>query len=608
VEERDDVISLQDYLVVLKRRRWLIAGVVVVVVAAALAVSLTETPTYESTAEVVVEPVRRAQDLTFDEMTRAADLVATEREIMTSRPVAARAAELLGTSDPNLAIDGVRADAVGDTRVVNIVAADTDPALAAARANAVAEGYLDYRRSQAMEEIVAARADLDARADELRSEIAALDADEDADAVELAALNAQLSAVVAQAAEVGNATGSVAGGGAVLSPAEVPSEPVSPQPIRTGALALVLGLMLGVGLAFLRDHVDDVVRDEADLRRATGGLPILGRIPRWRDPTGGDRLATVLEPMSLASEAYRELSAGVRFLLVAKGERQETGDAWRDAATTTEAPGYTVMLTSATAGDGKTSTAANLAVAAARVGLRTLLVDADLRRPTVAKRFGLGRTTGLSDVLLRGDDLTDHVVDVGVDNLRVLPAGTLPPNPNELLASTAMRAFERDVVQRADLVIYDSPAVLAVPDALELGRQVDVTIMVGRAERTGRRQLTSALERLNQVGIGVSGFVLNDLTGSADGYYYAYYYRDEQSEPEADDEQPGRRARRAEKKGAKKERGRKGRNQQEPEPAHAGDGHGGAWVREEASPPLPASRQQASSAADEPLFGSRDGR
>jgi polysaccharide biosynthesis transport protein len=606
VEERDDVISLQDYLVVLKRRRWLIVAVVFVVVAAALAVSLTETPTYESRAEVVVEPVRRAQDVTFDELGWYADLVATEREVMTSRPVAARAAELLGTTDHNAAMAGVRVEAVGDTRVVNIVATDTDPALAATRANAVAEGYLDYRRSQAMEEIVVARADLDARADELRSEIAALDEDDEADAVELAALSAQLSAVVAQAAEVGNATGSVAGGGAILSPAEVPSAPVSPQPVRTGALAFVLGLMLGVGLAFLRDHLDDVVRDESDLRRATGGLPILGRIPRWQDPTGSDRLATVLEPMSLSSEAYRELSAGVRFLLVAKGERQEVGDAWRDASATVAQPGHTVMLTSATAGDGKTSTAANLAVAAARVGLRTLLVDADLRRPTVAKRFGLGRTTGLSDVLLRGDDLTDHVVDVGIENLRVLPAGTIPPNPNELLASTAMRAFERDVLNRADLVIYDSPAVLAVPDALELGRQVDVTIMVARGERTGRRQLTSALDRLGQVGIDVSGFVLNDLTGGAEGYYYASYYRDESAEIEGEDDQPGRRARRAEKKSAKNERGRKGRRKAEPDAD--GTAPEADRTREGAGPPVPASPHRSSTVtSEEPLFGPRRG-
>ena len=118
-------------------------------------------------------------------------------------------------------------------------------------------------------------------------------------------------------------------------------------------------------------------------------------------------------------------------------------------------------------------------------------------------------------------------MDVGIDNLRILTAGSIPPNPHELLASPAMRALERDIRQRVDLVIYDTPAVLAVPDALELGRHVDLAILVGRAGVTGRRQLQSAIERLTQVGTDVAGTVLNDISGRADGYYYAYYYADE---------------------------------------------------------------------------------
>jgi polysaccharide biosynthesis transport protein len=329
----------------------------------------------------------------------------------------------------------------------------------------------------------------------------------------------------------------------VLSPAEVPEDPISPQPLRTGALALVLGLLLGVGLAFLRDHVDDVIRDEADFRRATGGRSVLGRIPSWTDPEGGNRLATLIEPTSIASESYRELSAGVRFLLLANAEAATSEGPPTGAPTV----GRSILVTSATAGDGKTSTAANLAVAAARVGLRTLLVDADLRRATVGKRFGIGRTTGLSDLLLNGDTLVDHAVAVGVDNLRILPAGTLPPNPNELLASPAMRALERDILARVDLVIYDSPAVLAVPDALELGRHVDLAIIVGRAGSTGRRQLSSAIERLEQVGTKVAGTVLNDINSKDDGYYYSYYYGQSEAaesmpEPEPNGSESPRRA------------------------------------------------------------------
>ncbi|MFA9432260.1 polysaccharide biosynthesis tyrosine autokinase [Egicoccus sp. AB-alg2] len=526
--ERDDTISLQDYLVVLRRQRWLILTVVVLVVVAALAASFAQTPVYEAEAEVAVEPVRRSQDFGLEQLLQPQrDLVQTERLVVTSRPVAERVVEELGLPDTSTALEDLRVEAVGDTRVVRIVAADTDPAAAVERANAFADAYLDYRRDEALDNLLAARASLDQRANELREEIAALEEEAgELDEVQRDALLAQLAQLVGQGAEVGGGGAAIIGGGSVLTPAELPEGPVSPRPLRTGALALVLGVLLGVGLAFLRDHIDDVIRDEPDFRRATGGRPILGRIPNWNDPEGGDRLATMIEPTSFASEAYRELSAGVRFLLVAHEEKVAC-----EAAGDQRPLGRSIMLASATAGDGKTSTAANLAVAAARVGLRTVLVDADLRRATVGRRFGLGKTTGLSDVLLSGGRIKDHVVAVGVDNLRVLPAGTIPPNPTELLASPAMRALEHELLGRADLVIYDTPAVLAVPDALELGRHVDLAILVARAGTTGRRQLTAAIERLEQVGTEVAGSVLNGIDSKSDGYYYSYYYRDVPEQP-----------------------------------------------------------------------------
>ena len=527
MEPQEDVISLREYLTVLRRQKWLIAAATVVTVGAAVAVSLAQTPLYEAQAEVIVEPVRRAGDVSLEQLLQPQSaVVETERLVVTSRAVADRAAEVIGTANVRGLLQQVSVEAVRDTRVVQVSAQDEDPVVAASIADAFATGYLDYRRDQAVDQLLAAAANLEDRAAGLQRDIQAIEAqidDEDADealVLQREALLTQLAQVLGQTSELGAATENVTGGGEILTPAEVPDEPVSPRPLRTGVLALVLGLLLGVGLAFLRDHMDDVIRDEVDFRRATGGRAILGRIPAWKDPEGGDRLATLLEPTSIASESFRELSAGVRFLLLAKEDQADSDSPPPDGSL----HGRSIMVTSATAGDGKTSTAANLAVTTARVGLRTLLVDADMRRPTVAKRFGSGRTTGLSDLLLSGDRLYDHILEVGVDDLRVLPAGTIPPNPNELLASPAMRILEREILSRVDLVIYDTPAVLAVPDALELGRHVDLTIVVGRAGTTGRRQLASALERLQQVGTDAAGTVLNSISSKDDGYYYSYYY------------------------------------------------------------------------------------
>lgn len=551
--ERDDVISLQDYLTVLRRRFWLVLATVVLVTVSAVSVAFTQTPVYEADTEVVVEPVRRTQDATLEELLApSGTAVQTERLIVTSRPVAERVAAQLDLPDTRAALRDVRVEAVSDTRVVRVIVSDTDPAAAAARADAFAASYLEHKRDQALEGLLAARSNLDSRAGDLRASVAELDEDDGADEAERDALLAQLAQVTAQLAELGDGGQALTGGGSVLTPAEVPTTPVSPRPLRTGALAVVLGLLLGVGLAFLRDHFDDVVRDEGDFKRATGGRPVLGRVPTWSDPEGGDRLVTVLDPAALASEAYRELTSGVRFMLAALDDAAPVhpsangvvsspfGTAQPRPSETPERKGRSIVLVSAAAGDGKTSTAANLAVAAARTGLTTLLVDADMRRSTVGKRFGLGRTTGLSDLLAGNGDIADHVVPVGVDGLYVLPAGTVPPNPHELLASAAMRAFEKRVKDSVDLVIYDTPAVLAVPDALELGRHADLAILVGRAETSSRRQLAAAIERLGQVGTEISGTVLNDLSGRADAYYYAYYYAD--SGQRADDPKKDRKA------------------------------------------------------------------
>lgn len=587
--ERDDVISLQDYLVVLKRQRWLILSTTLLVVVAAIGVSFAQTPQYEGEAEVVVERVRRTQDVSLEDLLAPSGAaVETERVVMQSRAVVERAAEALGTSDLSALSEQVRVESVRDTRVVRVIATDPDPARAADIANAFTDAYLGLRRDQAVDELLSARATLEDRAADLRQRIEQLDATgsgDTSDTVEREALVAQLAQVSAQIAELGDAAEAVTGGGQVLTPADVPTSPVSPRPLRTGALAVVLGLLLGIGFAFLRDHLDDVVRDEPDFKRATGGRPILGRIPIWEDPAGNDRLVTIVAPSSVPGESFRELSAGVRFMLLASGDEHAAAQGGEVGPVSPSRHGRSLMVTSAVAGEGQTSVAANLAVAAARVGLRTVLVDADLRRATVGRRFGLGRTTGLSDALLSGGHADDHLVDVGIDNLRVLTAGTIPPNPNELLASAAMGALHRQLAAAADLVIYDTPAALAVPDALELGRFVDLTILVGRQEASGRRQLGAAIERFEQTGIPIGGTVLNHIDSRSAGYYYAYQYEyvaGSDAEPSAAPN--GDRPRRADRRGARRDRAA---GSSEPEDQTATDeavdagGHARLWVDED---------------------------
>jgi polysaccharide biosynthesis transport protein len=574
--ERDNVFSLQDYLAVLRRQKGLVVLVAVLATVAGVVWFFLQTPQYQARAELTLERVRTAQDISLNELLNPTGTVGQAQvTAATSLDVAERAAQQLGRDDPEALRSKVSATADAELPILRITATDPDPATASAVADAFATAFVEYRRDEAIEAVLTTQQELEDRAADLRREVAEIDAEieslggaaeptfetdpetgaqvevpgpelspEAAAQVEILtirrqALQSQLSQVIARSTELGESADALTGFTAGFTAAQVPTTPVGSDLVTVAMVSFILGLALGIGLAFARDHFDDVIRDEADFKRASGGRPVLGRIPMWKPHDGDiDRVASLKEPTSSAAEAYRELSAGVRFLLVARDDEPEHDAAEHHGLSRSRV----VMVSSASMSEGKTATAANLAVAAARVGLRTVLIDADLRRPAIAKRFGLGRTTGLSDALLNGEPPESHAVDVGVDDLLVLPAGTIPPNPAELLASPAMRALQQNLLRKYDLVVIDTPAVLAVPDALEIGPYVDLAIMVGRVGQTSRRRLGAAIERLDQVGTDVSGTVLNSIDPSADGYYYAYYYQ------EAEDAPTGRKGRAAAKR------------------------------------------------------------
>lgn len=343
-------------------------------------------------------------------------------------------------------------------------------------------------------------------------------------------LFSRLSAFISQRAALVEDSSGLTDGGEVLVRGSVPTRPISPQPVRTGTLALFLGIGLGIGIAAARDYLEDAIRDDLDVRRATGGRPLLGRIPEWIIPgPSRDGIVTLLDPSSVAAESYRELSANVRFMALS-GLRQEREDAAvaedldPHDASNRRPLGRGVMLASPTANNGKTATAVNLAVASARAGQRVVIVDADLRRPRVASLFGLGRLRGLSDLLAERGNVDDYVVNVGVPNLLVLPAGTLPPNPADVLASSQLDVVYRQLQDCFDLILIDSPAVLAVPDALEVGRLVDWALLVMQHTVSTRREVVGTIERLEQVGVRIEGGVLNAIDTRSDAYYYYYTY------------------------------------------------------------------------------------
>ncbi len=525
-----DTIDLRDYLRVLQRQWRLISGITLGVVAVALVASFLQTPTYESTAELAIEPVRSGSDAALEDLLLRDEIVETERRVITSTNVTSRVIEDVGLDmTASELLRQVEVRAIPNTRVVTISATDTDPVWAAEVANSFAASYLDYRRDRALDEVTAARTNLTQRAEELQDEIDEIDrqlrpggaADDDQGLVaQRDALAQQLAQIAIQLASLDPGSEAIRGGGEILVPAEPATSPVSPRPLRTGVLALVLGLMLGVGAAFLRDHFDDVIRTEDDVKRAAEGHAIVGRLTTWDDPAADQKLITLVDPFAANSEEFQALAANVRFALLSRSGRhtqQSDGPAGRSVAITSPGPA-----------EGKTSVAGNLAVAAASAGRRVILVGADLRKPTLARRFGLPDGAGLTDALVNAADLSDqqklaaYLIDVGIPRLRVLPAGSIPPNPTELLASAQMAWLHESLATMADLVVYDTPPTLPVADTLELSSYADLTFVVARAEICHRRELHHAVERLEAVGTEIGGVIVNGMATGRAGYGYGY--------------------------------------------------------------------------------------
>jgi len=304
----------------------------------------------------------------------------------------------------------------------------------------------------------------------------------------------------------------------------------------------VLGMMLGVGVAFGREFLDDTVHTREDLEGATGGAPVIGIIPRIRGgssvngrgkgkgkhPAGSPmengvgaleaRLVTGRDPRSPVSEAYRGLRTNITF-------------------SNPDRPPKSLVFTSPLPQDGKSTTASNLAITLTQQGLRVILVDGDLRRGVLNTVFRVTREPGLSNVLAGQNTLAEAIrrVELGESGvLRFLPTGALPPNPSELLGSERMSTLLRSLEESFDIVIIDCAPLGVVTDAAILGTKVDGVLLVARASTTEKGALAFATDQLRRVRAPILGTVLNDVDYRRDsryssaygryGYHYQYYY------------------------------------------------------------------------------------
>lgn len=309
----------------------------------------------------------------------------------------------------------------------------------------------------------------------------------------------------------------------ILDHALEPGAPISPKVNRNLLLGLLLGLGLGIGIALIREYLDNSVRTIEDMEVI--GLTTLGSIPtikpeelngalkqrqKMMDPDARhieERLITHLRPKSPISEAYRTMRTNLQF------------------ARTDSHGVKTLIVTSAGPKEGKSTTIANLAITYAQMGNKTLLVDADLRRPVVHKLFDLERSIGLTNMIIGKGTLEEAVQHSGVENLSIITCGILPPNPSELLASQKMSQLIDTLKSQFEIILFDTPPVIAVTDAAVLAPLLDGVLFVVDAGNTQREALARAYTLLKNVKANILGALLNNIdTSNRYGSYYYYYY------------------------------------------------------------------------------------
>jgi capsular exopolysaccharide synthesis family protein len=466
--------NLRDSLRVIRRRLWVIGIVAVVLTGASLGFSLSQTPMYEASITILVGQESGITQTPNDVM-GLQQLTQTMTEGVSSRPVAKTVISQEGLRIPleDFLDNRLSVEQVNATQFIQVDYRDPSPERARRVADAVGGVFSKQIRE------------------------------------------------VSPSANAITAT--------VWERAVIPEEPITPNPVRNSLLALGLGLLLGVGLAFLLEYLDDSWRSPEEMEQVSGA-PTFGIIPMFdvfkaqRKASGmapsvlktgprragkeaetdelAGRLVTLLEPSSAAAEAYRTLRTNLLYAAVL------------------DEPAKVIVLTSPGPGEGKSTTCANLGVVLAQAGKATLIVDCDFRRPVIHRFFGMRNLYGMVDVL-GGQRNLREVGAEPVERLKVIPVGYIPPNPSELLGIRRFVELLASFREEFDYVLIDAPPVGVVSDPAILSTHADGVLLVSDAQNTRKGSVRQAMRSMEAVGANVLGTVMNNFEiAKSDSYYY----------------------------------------------------------------------------------------
>jgi non-specific protein-tyrosine kinase len=519
-------MELQTYLNLARKWLWLILLAAVLAGVSAFIVSRNQVPIYQATSTILINQARSAvQTSDYNDILTSQRMAQTYAKMLQDWEVQQQVAEELGLAGT---FEQIRKDffiavnvvPVRDTQLVNVQVESSDPELSAAIANTLPEVFGEINQARQQDRYATTRQALQRDLTAVEAEMTAtqqalsqlVEPETTAEQAEQARLQGVLrryetsyAALLNSLEQLRLTEAQTADAITTTSAARAPTAPVRPRVMVNTLLALVVGAMLGLGGALLLEYFDDTVKTPDDVRK-TAGLATLGGVVMLEGANPDDRLVVRDMPRSPGAEAYRVLRTNLQFSSV-------------------DAPLATLLITSAGPGEGKSTTTTNLAVAMAQGDKRVILVDADLRRPSQHRLLHLVNNVGLSTALLdKSRDPAVYLQDTTVPNLRVMTTGPIPPNPAELLSSARMHEMIELLKGEADVVLFDTPPVLAVADTSILARQVDGTLLVVASGETRRDMVAQAMQSLKSVGVSPLGAVLNKLTQRKSGYYYYYYY------------------------------------------------------------------------------------
>lgn len=511
-------MDIRKYIGLIRHWAWLV--IVGAVVAGGLAYYLNarQTPVYQSTASYVISASSGSGSEYSNELYQIT-IAQTYALRMIKRPIIEGIIDELDLEGVHPSQIRISASVVPQTPIINVTVRDTDPVRAAAIANALGPVFSAQDRVIEDQRFAETLGQWQGQLDQLDRQIALLEQQitdfgvptTSEGQAQLSRLERQLNEAQIQYTDTFNEKNRLEAEQArnrvivsIIESAQPSGSPISPRTRTNTILAAVVGATAALGLIFLIEYLDDTVKSPEQVYREAG-LSTLSAIAFIKGNDPGDRLITFHTPRAPISEAYRVLRTNLSFTSIDEGLQS-------------------LLITSSSPAEGKSTTSANLAVVMAQTGKRVIILDADLRRPSQHKIFSLPNNQGLTTALLdSATPVTHHLQETMVPGLRVMTSGPLPPNPAELLNANRMDAVLNALGEVADLVILDSPPALTVADAAILSPKINGVVLVVEVGETRVDSLLEAQERLSNANANVLGVILNRSRPARSGYYQYYY-------------------------------------------------------------------------------------